>query len=104
MLGNREAVAIALALFGLVHAAKREKRAPPRLVRRHAVAHVVVEVQLQMTRDFGVELAIPARAAEQAGQPKQPYPRRPNERFPPDTTLVTMRLLLVGHTLPYSHV
>ena len=71
-LDQRDAAPVAVGLLGLLDAAKRDQRLPPRLAGRHAGAQVVVDVQLQVAGELFVELALTARTAEERSQREPP--------------------------------
>ena len=48
---------LAIPLFCLLHAAERDERLPPRLVRRHAGADVVGDVHVEMALELGGKFA-----------------------------------------------
>ena len=61
---DRQSAAVAVAFRGLCDATEGDQRGPARLGRCHAGADVVVDVQLNMAGQLGVEFAVVARLRE----------------------------------------
>src|SRR5262245_42548233 len=67
---ERRTELIARALFELVHAAELDVRLPPRLIRRHAGAQVLVRLLLDVKSDFFIEATFERiRAGERSQAP-----------------------------------
>jgi len=68
ILGHAKAVDVAALLLDRFHASQPGERRAARLLRRHAPADVLLDIQLQVRPQLGIELAFDALAAEQVHQ------------------------------------
>ena len=68
VLQPRQATCVAVPFADLIDAAENEPRLPPRLCRRHALAHVVGGCGLEVLRQLGLEVGVEPCTPEESAE------------------------------------